>query len=70
MGKRKKKITLIKNSLQQQIYFDNNIFGNKWYRCNEGSLYYSNGSLRSVLRQEDVLRLQCHTRRLWNINKT
>ena len=31
---------LIKNSVQQQIHFNENVFGNKRYRCNEGSLYY------------------------------
>ena len=30
---------LIKDSLQQQIHFNGNVFGNKCYRCNEGSLY-------------------------------
>ena len=29
----------IKDSLQQQIHFNGNIFGNKCCRCNEGSLY-------------------------------
>ena len=29
---------LIKDSLQQQIQFNGNIFGNKCCRCNEGSL--------------------------------
>ena len=32
-------ILLIKNSLQQQIYFNGNIFGNKCCRGNEGSMY-------------------------------
>ena len=32
-------ILLIKNSLQQQIHFNGNIFGNKCCRCIEGSLY-------------------------------
>ena len=31
---------LIKNSVQQQIRFNENVFGNKCYRYNEGSLYY------------------------------
>ena len=35
----------IKDSLQQQIHFNGNIFGNKCCRCNEGSLY-SLGALR------------------------
>ena len=30
-------ILLIKSSLQQQIYFNGNNFGNIWCRCNEGS---------------------------------
>ena len=30
---------LIKNSLQQQIHFNGNIFGNKCCHSNEGSLY-------------------------------
>ena len=29
----------IKDSLQQQIHFNDSIFGNKCYRCNEGLLY-------------------------------
>ena len=32
-------ILSIKDSLQQQIHFNGNIFGNKCCRCNEGSLY-------------------------------
>ena len=32
-------ILSIKNSLQQQIHYNGNIFWNKCYRCNEGSLY-------------------------------
>ena len=31
---------LIKCSVQQPIYFNGNIFGNKCCRCNEGSLYW------------------------------
>ena len=30
---------LIKYSVQQQIHFNGNVFGNKCCRCNEGSLY-------------------------------
>ena len=30
---------LIKYSVQQQIHFNGNVFGNKCYRLNEGSLY-------------------------------
>ena len=33
-------ILSIKDSLQQQIHFSGNIFGNKCCRCNEGSLYF------------------------------
>ena len=33
-------IVSIKDSLQQQFHFNGNIFENKCYRCNEGSLYY------------------------------
>ena len=29
----------IKDSLEQQIHYNGNIFGNKCCRCNEGSLY-------------------------------
>ena len=29
----------IKDSLQQQIHLNGKIFGNKWCRCYEGSLY-------------------------------
>ena len=32
-------ILLIKNSLKQWIHFNGNIFGNKWCRYIEGSLY-------------------------------
>ena len=32
-------ILSINDSLQQQIHFNGNIFGNKCYHCNEGSLY-------------------------------
>ena len=32
-------ILSIKDSLQQQIHYNGNIFGNKYCRCNEGSLY-------------------------------
>ena len=32
-------IVSIKGSLQKQIQFNGNIFGNKCCRCNEGSLY-------------------------------
>ena len=32
-------ILLIKEFSLQQIYFNGNIFGNNWCRCNEGSLY-------------------------------
>ena len=32
-------ILSIKDSLQQQIHFNGNIFGNKCCRCNKGSLY-------------------------------
>ena len=32
---------LIKDSVQQQINFNGNVFGNKCCRCNEGSLYYT-----------------------------
>ena len=32
-------ILCIKDSLQQQIYYNGNIFRNKCCRCNEGSLY-------------------------------
>ena len=31
---------LIRNSVQQQIHFNENVFANKCYRCNEGSQYY------------------------------
>ena len=31
---------LIKVSLQRHIHFTGNIFGNKWYRYNEGPLYF------------------------------
>ena len=31
-------ILSIKDSLQQQIYYNGNIFGNKCCHCNEGSL--------------------------------
>ena len=34
-------ILSITDSLQQQIHFNGNIFGNKYCRCNEGSLYKS-----------------------------
>ena len=34
---------MFKDSLQQQIHFNGNIFGNKSFRCNEGLLYYPNG---------------------------
>ena len=30
---------LIRYSVQQQIHLNGNVFGNKWCRCNEGSLY-------------------------------
>ena len=30
----------IKDSVQQQIQFNGNVFGNKCYRCNEVSLYH------------------------------
>ena len=30
---------LIKNFVQQQNHFNGNVFGNKCYCCNEGSLY-------------------------------
>ena len=33
-------ILLIKDSLQQQMDFSGNIFGNKCCSCNEGSLYF------------------------------
>ena len=33
-------ILSIKDSLQQQIHFNGNIFGNTCCRCNEGSLYF------------------------------
>ena len=33
---------MIKDSLQQQIHFNGNIFGNKCCRCNEGSLHETN----------------------------
>ena len=32
-------ILFIKESLQQKIHYNGNIFWNKCYRCNEGSLY-------------------------------
>ena len=32
-------ILLIKNSLQQQIHFNGNIFEEEWCRCNKDSLY-------------------------------
>ena len=32
-------ILSIKDSFQQQINYNGNSFGNKCYRCNEGSLY-------------------------------
>ena len=32
-------ILSIKDSLQQQIHYNGNIFGNIFCRCNEGSLY-------------------------------
>ena len=31
---------LIKYSVQEQIHFNGNVFGNKCCRCNEGSLYF------------------------------
>ena len=34
---------LIKYSIQQQIHFNGNVFGNKCCRCNEGSLHSLNG---------------------------
>ena len=44
-------ILSIKDSLQQQIHYNGNIFGNKCCRCNEGSLYRSaNASAQSVQR--------------------
>ena len=33
-------ILSIKDSLQHQIHYNDNIFGNKRCRCNEGLLYY------------------------------
>ena len=35
----------IKDTLQQQIHNNGNIFGNKCYRCNEGSLYMAGFTL-------------------------
>ena len=35
-------ILLVKDSLQQQIHFNGNIFGYKCCRCNDGSLYWNN----------------------------
>ena len=40
-------ILSIKDSLQQEIHFNGNIFGNKFCRCNEGSLYFINAFLCS-----------------------
>ena len=34
--------TAFKDSLQQQIHFKGNILGNKWYHCNERTLYHGN----------------------------
>ena len=34
-------ILSINDSLQQQVHFNGNIFGNKCCRCNEGSLYHT-----------------------------
>ena len=31
---------ITKVSLQQQIHFNGNLFGNNYCRCNEGSLYF------------------------------
>ena len=33
-------ILSIKDSLQPQIHYNGNVFGNKCCRCNEGSLYH------------------------------
>ena len=41
-------ILSIKDSLQQQIHFNGNIFGNKCCRCNEGSLYLIESLFYSV----------------------
>ena len=41
-------ILSIKNSLQQQIQFNGNIFGNKCCCCNEGSLYTAYQLLTSI----------------------
>ena len=51
---------LIKYSVQQQIHFNGNVFGNKWCRLNEGSLYQKriekpiNYNIISNLKQEPL----------------
>ena len=40
-------ILSIKDSLQQQSHYNDNIFGNKCCRCNEGSLQFC-GEIRKV----------------------
>ena len=39
----KQDLSYISISVQQQIYFNGNVFGNKCCRCNEGSLYNFGG---------------------------
>ena len=39
---------LMKYSVQQQIHFNGNVFGNKCCRCNEGSLYEITGRVSAV----------------------
>ena len=46
-------ILSIKDSLQQQIHFNGDVFGNKCCRCNEGLLYFLVYSL-----QADIIRNQ------------
>ena len=45
-------ILSIKDSLQQQNHYHGNIFGNKFCRCNEGSLYLYNNAHRKILQKQ------------------
>ena len=44
-------ILSIKDSLEQRIHYNGNIFGNKCCRCNEGSLYHKPTQTQTLIKQ-------------------
>ena len=58
-------ILSIKDSLQQQIHYNGNIFGKKCCRCNEGSLYSNEYVIRHFFNQKILIFLFLLHEKIW-----